>query len=272
MWLQHLFSFIGILVRVFFDGIGTTILGRVVDVAFASALAVAVLLKKNKEHGWHAMLNHWRQEYKAGIRFTLCCAVIIYTPVVVWAIGKAVYGDHEYFVGTAKKLHVSILEGVNTFSQTRMDLEGQISDWKAKCSGLEGANGVLSNQNRDQQNTINNCQTQALKLLTPQPFRYEALVLDSEPSGNSKKSTWLILTNKPQIPVEFQVNCTSELESVDVGIVQQVTASRVDHEDKMWLFQISSPAWTPESPIVVHTVSKGNGKLTCEFAAKGGAH
>lgn len=103
MWLQHMFSFIGIILRLFFNGIGTTVLGWLVDLAFASSLAIAVLLKTNKEHGWHAMLNYWRQEYKHGIRFTLLCAFIIYMPVIIWATGKAIYEDHQYFVGTAKK-------------------------------------------------------------------------------------------------------------------------------------------------------------------------
>jgi ABC-type sulfate transport system permease subunit len=82
MWLQHLFSFAGTVLRAFFDAIGTTLLGRLVDLAFAVSIAVAALRSVHREKGPRAMLNHWKDNYKAGVKFALCCAIIIYSPVL----------------------------------------------------------------------------------------------------------------------------------------------------------------------------------------------
>lgn len=32
-----------------------------------------------------------REEYKAGLKFDIWSAIVIYTPVVIWSLGKSVY-------------------------------------------------------------------------------------------------------------------------------------------------------------------------------------
>jgi hypothetical protein len=259
MWIQHLFSFIGTVVRIFFDGIGTTILGRIVDVAFASSLAIAVLVKKNKEQGWRGMLGHWRQEYKAGLRFAMWAAIVIYTPVIIWAIGKAVYEDHQYFVDTAKRLHVAITHNEASFSGVRQGLENDISGLKTKCSGFEGANGVLQSQNRDQQQTINNCQTQAIKFLTPEKMEYTilSLSLDKRPDGTAKW-TWLVLTNKVVTPVRMTVACDKPISEGSSFMVGNIAHGQpTSHDATSFGISIDNPAWTPKTPMGVSFVYAG---------------
>jgi hypothetical protein len=221
------------------------------------------------------MLNHWREEYKAGIRFTLWCAFIIYTPIVVWAIGKAVYEDHEYFVNTAKKLHTSISYDANTWSETRRGLDTQISDWKAKCSGLEGANGVLSNQNRDQQNTINNCQAEALKLLEPKQlavhiYDLRSLLVSSQEQAEVVKSPILLMVNKPVTPVTIVAKCDTPIDDLqafatapNMASTLQLNISR-DGPNTV-VANISSPAITPEAPFVLVLIHKKRDLLHCDF-------
>jgi|SRR5882724_10959342 len=268
MWLHHLFSFFGTVVHVFFDGIGTTVLGRTIDIAFAASLAAAVLLKTNREHGWRAMLNHWRQEYKAGIRFTLWCAFIIYTPVIIWAIGKSIYEDHQYFIGHTKSLESIINQNAGASGKTQRNLEGQIADWRANCSKFEGANGALSAQNRDQQNTINRCQQDAIKLLAPEPFKLVALTLESADLGVGMKHVkWLVLVNKITTPTNLVVSCKrrfmdASASIVGSGILAGGTSKLTDHQYEV---NITTPAWGPESPLIFDMSYIGDSNNPCTF-------
>jgi hypothetical protein len=80
--------------RLFFNAIGRTTLGWILDTAFASSFAVVALHRKGREEGWRAMLAHFAEEYKAGLKFAVYSALIIYGAVAVWAFGKSVYEDH----------------------------------------------------------------------------------------------------------------------------------------------------------------------------------
>jgi len=257
MWLQHLFSFIGTVIRGFFEGIGTTILERVIDIAFASSLAVAILHKTKKDHGWRAMLTHWRQEYRTGLRFTLWCALVIYGPVLAWAIGKAAYEDHQYFVGRTGHLQRVIGENAVNFSSTQKTLEGQISDWRVKCSSLEGANGVLGSQNRDQQNTINNCQTQALKLLTPEAEKMTVITMyDVSPSAHDRLAEFVLLINKTITPVRLSVVCDKQVtQGMGSPAGGGAFIGRTDllPPNGLQVGQVgqADPAWTPVSPLMI---------------------
>ena len=276
MWLQHMFSFIGTIVRYFIGAIGTTVVGWLVDLAFASSLAIAVLFKKNKEHGWRAMLDHWRREYKEGIRFALLCALIIYMPVIIWSIGKAIYEDHEYFVGTAKNLRASIRQNAAASHGIQRDLEGQISDWKATCAGFESANGVLTNQNRDQQNTINNCQSDAIKLLTPPPLKIKARVyaIDTKTATfHAQRVNYfevVAITNKSVTPVDITVSCDQDFRlmgdgpSLGRGIMVRAGEGFSRPDSKSVRYKIQSPAWTPDDPVGI-TVGTQTPDLNCQI-------
>ena len=72
------------------------------------------------------------------------------------------------FGSDSAQMHIACQMRIAT-DQIRQDLV-QCGNDKSR---MEGANGTLLNQSRDQQNTINNCQTQALKLLTPIPIKLD---------------------------------------------------------------------------------------------------
>ena len=98
MWLEHLLNLISTAASIFFVAIGTTFLGRLIDVAFAVSVVVVALDKERRDAGWAVMLNRLRQEYAPGIQFALWCALILYGPVVIWSVAKAVYDDHQFLV------------------------------------------------------------------------------------------------------------------------------------------------------------------------------
>jgi len=220
--------------------------------------------------GWQAMKANLKRA--TGIGFA--ALGVGYTLVFAWCVVTTTFNDHIALATRVHDLH-SAVDGdkaheVASIQEVRTSLGGQLSELKEKCAKTEGANGILAKQAADQQGTINNCQSQAIKLMEPTAFSYDAMPFESTPENGNQKSTWLIVTNKSQTPVLFTVTCTSEILSLDAGIVAQQYAGRASrYTDKEWTFRISSPAWTPHAPIVVHTVTKGEGVLSCEYGAKG---
>jgi hypothetical protein len=266
MWLHHLLNLLASAASIFFDAIGTTLLGRLVDLAFAVSVAVVVLHNKRRKEGWRAMVNHWRQEYKEGIRFTLWCVLILYSPVVIWSVGKAVYDDHEYFVGHVQSQREKGIQDANSSVEIQKGLESQISDWRAKCAGFESANTVLNNQNRDQQNTINLCQTQAIRRLQPPPDRTITYPIKELPGPNAK--TFIMLTNKTVTPATIMVSCDgpiTELQGSTINTGNMLYSPAYQTGKNAWTFTIASPAWTPDLPLVISYKYAGPNEPICSF-------
>jgi hypothetical protein len=135
---------------------------------------------------------------------------------------------------------------------------------RADCAYERGVVDTLSNQNRDQQNSINNCQTQAIKLLTPQPLKWIPLALD-------KTGKWILVTNKIVNPVDIIFSCSKQITEADVNIVSNpTTAKTVQLDAQKWETKISSPAWGPETPIVMDIKTLGSGDTVCSFTLRSG--
>ena len=271
MWLHHLLNLLASAGSIFFNAIGTTLLGRVIDIAFAISLAITVLYKTHREQGMSAMMKHWRQEYKAGIHFALWCALIIYFPVAIWSLVKAVYEDHLDLV-TRSRVQRSLISGdAAELQKTKNALGGQISDWQAKCSGMEGANGVLSNQNRDQQNTINNCQSQALKLLKPEDLKVYFFPVQSVPKGGEKWVVYVAVTNKIVTPVYIEVDCDGPIfnpQGYALNNLFMNYGSRMNPDGKGFSFGITSPAFAPNQPLGIEYGYTGDKAPNCELKTR----
>jgi hypothetical protein len=267
MWLHHLFNLLASATSIFVDVIGTTFLGLFLGIAFALATALATLWRIRLKHGADAMRKHWEDDIKIGLRVSLVCAAVIYIPVIVWSVGKAVYNDHQQLVQRSHDQRHAIYTDASTLQKSITDFNKQLADCGTQKATLTGTNGALTNQNRDQQNTINNCQDQALKLLAPQPFHHLVVVIDSEIVGNKRKTIWILLTNERRSSVQFETTCNTNIESLraDIGREGISSVSHDPNDLKVWRFQIASPAWTPESPIVVHTVTDRTNAITCTF-------
>jgi hypothetical protein len=272
MWMQHLSSFIGSVAHVFFEAIGTTILGWIVNGAFAASLALTALNKINRQQGWRAMLNHWRKEYKRALKFSLWCAVIIYSPIFVYSVGKAVYEDHEGLVHRSHDLREVVNGDALTLQHTKDECSGQVSDQKIQNAGLVGANGQLQSQNRDQQNTINNCQTQALKLLAPEPTSITALYMSTESTYTEGVLTakFVLLTNHAITPVKMGVTCDRPIitgYSVILGSGTMLGGSGPTAQKTLDI-SIESPSWTKISPVLVVMKLPDNKTPICTFTER----
>jgi hypothetical protein len=276
MWLQHLFSFIGTTARIFFDAIGSTLLGRLLDIVFAMSVIVAALYKTRRDQGLVAMLGHWRQEYRAGIKFAFWSAVLIYVPVVLWSVGSAVYADHTGLVERSHSLRGTVRQDAQDLQNTKIGFGKQLSDTKIECAGFKGENGSLSRQNRDQQGTINNCQTEAIKLLTPTEQKTTALSLiyffDRDNSKEIKTSRFLLLTNKLVSPVKINIWCDNVyLEGVSlvpIGVGGLISSGSNRLAPNSFETGVVSPSWSPTSPYMAIVNYKGAEDTVCNFQVR----
>lgn len=274
MWMVHLGHFLGTVIGTFFSAIGTTLLGLLIDGAFAASIAVATLYRKRRTEGWIAMLKHWRQEYKAGLRFAFWAAVIIYGPVALWSVGKAVYEDHRGLVARSQEQRIAIkVEAQKLQVQTDSDAKN-ITACQNQVSRMGGQNDTLNKQNHDQQDTINNCQAQALKLLAPEPFKITPVLLDpATPGVDLQSPRWLLITNKTVTPIDLIVQCSRRIISVSGQVLGgggsiQLGGSARKLADNEYELSIASPAWSPITPLSATVSYSGGEFITCNFVER----
>ncbi|HEU5458776.1 MAG TPA: hypothetical protein VFU68_09180, partial [Terracidiphilus sp.] len=176
--------------------------------------------------------------------------------------------DHQNLVALSHS-QKGLIEQDDLRRRLAVDKEDQklVSCGTEKAS-LQGANGVLSNQNRDQQNTINNCQTQALKLLAPEPLKVVPLLLEPGNGGMEMQHVeFLLLTNRVITPINLVVSCQDRIADLNASIVGSgVTAGGSSRISKnQFQVNISSPAWGPEAPMIISMSFIGYSDNPCSF-------
>ena len=132
------------------------------------------------------------------------------------------------------------------------------NDLQAHCQYQAGVVDTLGQQNRDQQNSINNCQNQALKLLVPPGLHLTSILLryTRNPQGNGTVIVrYLVLTNKDLSPVKLRVTCNRKLLSAEIGTVgfahaSYGTSGTVESE-KAARVEMTTPPLTSTNPIYI---------------------
>lgn len=266
MWIQHLLSFIGSFLRIFFDAIGTTILGRLVDLAFAASVVVTALWKVKEQNGWRAMLVHWQQNHKAGLRFAAWCALVIYGPVIVWSIGKAVYEDHQTLVARSQSQRRQIHTDEGALRDAQNGCTAQIEPLKEQIAGLGAAKAQLESQNRDQQGQINTCILQ--QKVQARFHQFQVLHIGTmEPHME-----YVLTSNVSRDPVIVTVTCDFQIKDGDLapmtrdGETNFSLSKRVITPRKLE-FTLSQAVWSPDNPLyaTVILVPPVNQMPSCNF-------
>ncbi len=148
--------------------------------------------------------------------------------------------------------------------------ESDKSDLRVADAKDKSRADTLTDQNRDQQNTINNCQTQALKLLTPALLKIVGTDIDDTPmSGNRQKSIMVLITNKTVTPVDLIFSCDRPLDDANIyfpgvqsGGTRRLAPDRIQ-------FNAYAPPWTPETPLIVKVTYAGTTAPYCVWWDKG---
>jgi len=174
--------------------------------------------------------------------------------------------EHDVRNGLDAKLQTASKQISNQADEFR----DQISGLRQGAAVKEAVSQTLQKQNRDQQSTINGCLSQAMKLLTPEPLRITPLVFDNETASEIKKVRWLVVTNKTITPVQMNVVCSRPFEDGSVWVVGSGMmgggASKI--APQVLGIGVSTPAWSPTSPLLVTMSYRGDNDLACSFVPR----
>ena len=248
----------------------TVISGNWLSIALPFVVFLAAEGYNYRRGGWGSVTPTLKRD--VWIMTTAYCLLF------VWSVVRTVYSDHKDMVAAASKFksqwHQTQQNDAQTLQSVKSDLGGKISDLKVACARNEGVADTLGKQNRDQQNTINNCQTQALHLLEPKPMHWKGLALEKpeiDTAHRTETARWLLITNQERSSPEFIFTCDLPIIDADSKVAGNVYDTRtVDMGGGRWGTKIFTPSWGPEAPIlVVTTLSNPNntqGKaVQCEF-------
>jgi len=181
---------------------------------------------------------------------------------------RAIYQDHIGLVNRSHNLRKSIKGDATTLQSTEDACSADKGQLEIKRATLVGANGVLLNQNRDQQTLIAGCQEDAIKRLAPVPFQETVILLSDTGSELNHSVEWLILSNKVITPITLAVTCNRPITGGDIAVLGGggTMGSSVDMVGKNSLkITVDSPAWTPRSPLRVTVTYIGIADLQCAF-------
>lgn len=274
MLVRHLFNLLAAAASIFVSSIGTTWLGLALGILLALSSVGVTAWRVFKTHGRDALLIHWRGNAKTALRASVLSAAVIYMPVLLWSVGWAVYEDHAGLVARSRSQRELISRNDDRLRDATAGLDGKLVECGNRESRLQGANGVLTVQNRDQQNTINSCQTQALKLMQPEPFQWHSVVLEPAEevatSPNEMKARWLLMSNQALSPAQFSFSCTWPIIAAEIRVAGVAADARaMQLQGDRWGAIVSSPAWGPNSPVLITTTLRKAGdpsRIACNFA------
>ena len=216
-------------------------------------------------YGWSVMVAKWKQATLLGFASLGVCYLLLFA----WC---AIY--QNYFSISSLQVRADTLQ--SSVDAAGTDKRIAVLSAQNECAQILGKNEILTNQNRDQQNTINNCQTQALRLIADtQSLKITDYFLGLVPSQYNQNihgkyhGTFLVLTNKPVSPIRLLVSCDAEIEvSGDIlgtgSAMSGGWGGRVTGSLKQYGFGLLSPAWTPVNPLLltVYTDSPSLGRCT----------
>jgi hypothetical protein len=214
--------------------------------------------------GWRNLLKRWKEASALGFLGLFIC----YAGLLAWSMVRTNYTDARTLSIENQSLH-------NAKERSSSDKELAVLRAQNQCAKTEGENESLGRQNRDQQNTINNCQTEAIRLLQPKSLHWKALALEMaepDPSNVSlRRSRWLLVTNTTISPVEFSFTCSQPIVSAEAKVVGSVADTRTVPLGSLgngkWATKIFSPAWSADSPVlIITTLSNPNSEHSeCAF-------
>lgn len=269
MW-THLGHFLGAIFGVFFSAIGSTGLGKSADIVFVVLVSALSVRHAHRRGGWDEVKRFWDEEAKFTLRASLIAAACIYIPIALWSVGRATYEDHMGLVTRSHEQRKALQANAGILQQQKANDLEILNVCENQNARIGGQNDTLNRQNRDQQNTINNCQTQALKLLTPQVQKTTVLYLDEDHTQIPHVVRFILLTNKPVTPVDMNIQCNrmmddARLEALETGR-KELGTGPVRLARNEFTVNVIGPSWTPTGPFLATIKYEGESEgLECSF-------
>jgi hypothetical protein len=248
--LVHLFNLILRSIEAMPSAVGSNWLGVLYPLLlFALTEGLSVLF-----FGWLAVKQNWGKT--VGVGFAV--VGVFWTGLFLWCAVKTTYTDHQQLAERVTVLHKKVADtefkDATHLAEVSQDLNGQIGVLKQECAFKEGQNSSLLNQNRDQQSTINNCQTQAIKLLAPVPLKITEIRLWDDPAEERKRTAqYLVLDNQSITPVRLLFRCDRIIEHTETAFAgggQALGETRIIQESNLHV-DVNAPAFSPDTPLLV---------------------
>ena len=221
----------------------------------STLLPVAVFLIKEAatlRQGWSAMRGTIKRD------FWIMCAV--YGVLFSWAVVRTIYNDHSDLVEQSRALNKSLADksdvDASILRQVKDSLGESITGLRVQCGILEGMNRSLGQQNRDQQNLISGCQTQALNMLAKSqvPLVSAFQIIRERPEGSQIE--YVLTTTTTRSRTEITVSCDIPISKVtlspmSVNGTANYTGGIGDGPISLTAYRvgITSPPWTNEFPL-----------------------
>jgi hypothetical protein len=156
--------------------------------------------------------------------------------------------DSNSLTSQNTQLSTSVTTSNSTCTTEKDDLRVADATDKSKAD-------TLTQQNRDQQNTINQCQEKALALLTPAARDVTVLSFANKQLGvgPDKERTWILLVNQIVTPIRLTVSCDSAFSQGFISVIgnNSSAANQAYTPDRNSFGAMLDTAWTPKSPLLV---------------------
>lgn len=215
--------------------------------------------------GWEAVKielrsDAWKGAAAAiGLWFVLFCGFFV----------AAVYQDHDGLKGALNRKAKALTGAQSSLNSASADCDRKTSGLRQDVAVKQAIDETLQRQNRDQQNTINGCLTQALGFLKPLEFKETILTLDNPKQDNAAMTgvRWIILTNQTLTPLRMNAHCDLSVSSMDISVIGSSAlggtfSERLSTTD--FRLHVSTPAWSPSSPLLITAVVFDK-NITCQF-------
>ena len=187
-------------------------------------------------------------------------------------LAAAIYQDHAGLTKTLKGKVQALSVATHSLDNATADCARNNAELRQDFAVKEAVNDTLQKQNRDQQNTINGCLSQAIKMIGPEPLKITVLTHIKWPDnridpGSVKKeqpmsgTDILILVNRPvTCPCDVQLVTDQPLllppDFVILGVAQMHISTPQLLQDRVARLHIEDPSILPTRPLLVTAYSK----------------
>jgi hypothetical protein len=256
-------------------------------IAFAVLVLLLTILWLVKKHGWKDAMKHWWRTAGEGLVIAIVAWVLVLIIHLIWEP----YHIQDDMAKNRSQLQKVYDQQGNEFSTCKANFQTERAKTQLLGDRVTSQQAIINSQQGTfnaqqntfnaqqatlsaQQATMNSCMATLGDLEKPQPLKitpfHLGVVEDRKNPALAQYSTdFVVLTNKIITPVRLVVTCEPGLVQAGGGVLGTATITgggwNILPSPKSIGIGFSSPAWTPDSPMLVTVYSKE--KVTgCSFS------
>src|SRR5579863_4663554 len=162
-------------------------------------------------YGWRVIFDKWKKASLIGFAALGVCYTLLFT----WCALSINYKDHAEMA-----TKIEMLQKANDAAESHEQYA--VLEARSKCAEISGQNTVLGQQNRDQQNTINKCQTQALALIGQSQMAVVRTFMITRRVPPNIPVMEYVATSSVTRVADFSIICNEPMTGVDVSPLEEV--------------------------------------------------